>query len=219
MSCRIVTLISGSGSNLQAFIDAEQKNQLGGAKLVGVISNRLGAGGLARAKQAHIPTSVVGHQSFANRHEYEQALLAQIAQWSPNLIVLAGFMRVLSSTLITPWLGRILNIHPSLLPAYPGLNTHARVLAAGNAYHGASVHFVTETLDGGPVVAYGQVPILTKDTTEKLAARVLAVEHQIYPKTVALFAQGRLAYIQGRARYDGQLLPTRGLCWNEGELD
>lgn len=218
MSCRIVTLISGSGSNLQALIDAEAQHELTGASLVGVISNQPNAGGLERAKHAQIPTAVLNHKAFVSRQDYEQALLEKISQWSPDLIVLAGFMRVLTGTFVTPWLGRILNIHPSLLPAYPGLDTHARALAAGDTHHGASIHFVTEALDGGPLIAYGQVPILGSDTAQTLAARVLSIEHQIYPKVVALFAQGRLSYNEGFAMLDGQPISHQGLCWNNGEL-
>jgi len=218
MSCRIVTLISGSGSNLQALIQHQQTGQLGGGELVGVLSNQPNAGGLAHADRAGIPTAVLSHQSFHDRASYDTALLEQIADWSPDLIVLAGFMRILSSTFVTPWLGRLLNIHPSLLPAYPGLNTHARALAAGDLYHGASVHFVTEALDGGPLIAYGKVPIDPQDTPAQLATRVLQIEHQIYPKVVALCAQGRVQYQAGISLLDGKPIPHQGLCWNDGEL-
>lgn len=218
MSCRIVVLISGSGSNLQALIDAQQQQQLATGQMVGVLSNQPDAGGLARAKKAGIATAVINHTAFSNRESYDQALLNQMAQWSPDLIVLAGFMRVLTPTFVMPWLGRIINIHPSLLPKYPGLQTHARALAAGDTEHGASVHFVTEALDGGPLIAYGKVPVFPEDSAPELAARVLKIEHMIYPKVVALFTQGRLGYLNGSAQLDGQVISPQGLCWNDGEL-
>jgi phosphoribosylglycinamide formyltransferase-1 len=218
MSCRIVILISGSGSNLQALIDAQQNDQLSGGRIVGVLSNRADAGGIDRAKRAQIPTAVLSQATFEQRTDYDQALLEIIARWSPDLIVLAGFMRVLSSTFVTPWLGRLINIHPSLLPAFTGLDTHARAIAAGENRHGASVHFVTEALDGGPLIAYGEVPIMEDDSPKRLANRVLAVEHKIYPKVVALFAQNRLGFVEQGVTLDGKLIPKQGLCWNEGEL-
>lgn len=219
MSCRVVVLISGSGSNLQALIDAQHAGLLNDAELVGVLSNRADAGGLARAQHAKIPTIVLPHQSFSERSEYDRALLERIMPWSPHLIVLAGFMRVLTATFVNPWLGRLINIHPSLLPAYPGLNTHARAIAAGDYRHGASVHFVTEALDGGPLIAFGEVPVLPHDSPDELAERVLRIEHKIYPRVVALFAQGRIGYKSHAALLDDHPISQRGLCWNDGELD
>jgi phosphoribosylglycinamide formyltransferase-1 len=202
----VVVLISGSGSNLQALIDAEREGALG-AHLRAVISNRAGAFGLQRAARAGIDTRVLSHRGFASREDYDRALAALIDAYRPGLVVLAGFMRILSPVLVEPWSGRMLNIHPSLLPKFQGLQTHQRALAAGEREHGATVHFVTDELDGGPAVLQARVPVLPGDDAERLAARVLAQEHRIYPLAVRWFAEGRLTLgADGRARLDGRPL-------------
>ena len=166
MSCRIVVLISGSGSNLQAFIDTLHGRQ---ANIVAVISNRDDAFGLQRAAKAGISTAVLSHRSFADRTSYDQALAALIDSHAPDLVILAGFMRILTAEFAHHYQGRLLNIHPSLLPKYPGLHTHQRALESGDLEHGATVHFVTEELDGGPAILQSHVPVLADDTPESLA--------------------------------------------------
>lgn len=199
----VVVLISGSGSNLQALIDAAAAADYP-ARICAVISNRPAAGGLARAKQAGIPTHVIDHCQFPDRRSFELALEKIIDRYQPGLVVLAGFMRILTPDFVHHYLGRMLNIHPSLLPNFTGLNTHQRALDSGVKTHGASVHFVTADLDGGPVVIRAQVPIHSEDTAQALAARVLIEEHKIYPQAVKWFAQGRLKLVAQQALLDGQ---------------
>jgi phosphoribosylglycinamide formyltransferase-1 len=187
----IVVLISGSGSNLQALIDGVSDGSLP-VTVGAVISNRADAFGLQRARRADIPTRVLDHREFLRREDYDQALTELIDEFAPQLVVLAGFMRILTPAFVQHYRGRLLNIHPSLLPRYRGLHTHERVLEAGDDMHGASVHFVTEELDGGPLILQVRVPILADDDPEALAARVLAHEHRIYPQVVRWFAEGRL---------------------------
>jgi len=186
----LVVLISGSGSNLQAIINATAKNLP--AKICAVISNRDDAYGLERARQADIETRVLDHKPYPNREAYDSALTQLIDSFQPDLVILAGFMRILSPNLVTHYRGRLLNIHPSLLPKHKGLHTHRKALEEGDEIHGASVHFVTEELDGGPVVLQAQVPVKTNDTEETLAARVLTQEHIIYPQVIQWFAEGRI---------------------------
>ncbi len=206
--CPIVVLISGNGSNLQALID---QSAAGGYVICGVISNKADAYGLQRAASAGIATRVIRHQDFPDRESFDRALMEQIDSFSPALVVLAGFMRILSATFVSHYAGRILNIHPSLLPDYRGTHTHERVLEAGEKEHGVSVHFVTEELDGGPVVLQAVVPVLAEDTRDALAARVARQEHRIYPRAVSLFAAGRLR-MQGNAAWlDGEPLAACGL--------
>lgn len=188
---RIVVLISGNGSNLQAIINACQQGTLD-AEVVAVISNKVGAYGLQRAEQAGILQDTLEHTQFDNREAFDQALMQRIDSYLPGLVVLAGFMRILTNRFVQHYSGRMLNIHPSLLPKYPGLNTHRRALEAGDKIHGASVHFVTSELDGGPVVLQAEVPVLEGDDEQTLAERVLAAEHKIYPKAIQWFAEGRL---------------------------
>jgi phosphoribosylglycinamide formyltransferase 1 len=204
---KLVVLISGGGTNLQALIDGQQRAELPIA-IVGVISNRPDVKGLTRAAAANIPTQVVDHQHFTNREEFEQALVAAIDFYQPDLIVLAGFMRILSPTFTQRYLGRMFNIHPSLLPKYPGLHTHERALAAGDTEHGATVHFVTAELDGGPIIIQTKVPVLSTDTPASLAARVLEQEHRIYPQAIRWFAEGRLRLVGSDCTLDGKLLPS-----------
>lgn len=202
---RIVVLLSGSGSNLQAFIDAEQNQQLGG-ELVAVISNKPEAYGLVRAQEAGIATAAISHKDFASRELFDQALAAKIQTYQPDLVILAGFMRILTPEFVVQFKGRLLNIHPSLLPKYPGLHTHQRAIDAGDAQAGASVHFVTEELDGGPVVLQAQVPIEPSDSADELAARVLIEEHKIYPLVAQWFCQQRLKLDAERVVFDNDVL-------------
>ncbi len=201
----LVVLISGNGSNLQAFIDRIAAGRLQ-AEIRAVISNRAQAGGLERARRAGIETAVLPHGEYSNRESYDQALMARIDAFRPGLVVLAGFMRILTPAFVQHYRGRLLNIHPSLLPAYRGLDTHRRVLAAGDAEHGASVHFVSEELDGGPVVLQGRVPVSASDDAESLACKVHQVEHRIYPLAVQWFAQGRLCLGERGVELDGMPL-------------
>lgn len=203
----VVVLISGHGSNLQALIDAAQSEMLA-VDIRAVISNRPNVHGLDRARQAGIPAETLIPADFADGGEYEQALAATIDRHAPELVVLAGFMRILSAAFVRHYRGRMFNIHPSLLPKYRGLHTHRKALEAGDATHGASVHFVTEELDGGPVVVQAEVPITRGDDEQSLARRVQEVEHIIYPQAVQLFARGRLRMRNGQAELDGAPLIT-----------
>lgn len=189
--CRIVVLISGQGSNLQALIDAEQGNQLHGGHIVAVISNRPDAFGLERARRAGIPTEVLSHKDFPERADFDAALMTRVDAHRPDLVVLAGFMRILTPAFVHHYAGRLINIHPSLLPKYPGMNTHARVIEAGEVEHGATVHFVTEGVDEGPIILQGRVPVLPDDTPETLQQRVHAIEHKIYPEAVRMLCAQR----------------------------
>jgi len=186
----VVVLISGGGTNLQSIIDRAAHDLP--IEIRAVISNRPQAQGLERAQQAGVETRVLEHQAFADRESYDRALIALIDDFRPGLVVLAGFMRILSNAFVRHYAGRLLNIHPSLLPKYRGLNTHQRALDAGDDLHGATIHFVTEELDGGPLVVQAQVPVRPNDDAERLAARVLVKEHQIYPLAIRWFAEGRL---------------------------
>jgi phosphoribosylglycinamide formyltransferase-1 len=184
--CRIVVLISGHGSNLQALIDAERQGELGGGQIVAVLSNRADAFGLVRARKIGIPTEVLSHKDFPERAAFDAALMARIDAHRPDLVVLAGFMRILTPAFVQHYAGRLINIHPSLLPKYPGMHTHARAIEAGEIEHGATVHFVTEGVDEGPIILQGRVPVLPDDTPETLQQRVHAIEHQIYPQAVRM---------------------------------
>lgn len=188
---RVVVMISGNGSNLQAIIDAS-KNDPGLYEVVAVISNREDAYGLERADQAGISSAVIDHKAYDSRESYDHALMQIIDAFTPGLVVLAGFMRILTPEFVHHYTGRMLNIHPSLLPKYKGLNTHQRAIDAGDKVHGCSVHFVTEELDDGPVLLQAEVPVLDGDTAESLAERVHVQEHIIYPEAVRRFALGEL---------------------------
>ncbi|MBZ5488260.1 phosphoribosylglycinamide formyltransferase [Halomonas aquamarina] len=207
---RVVVLISGSGSNLQALIDAQTHDRLGG-EIVAVISNEHDAYGLKRAHEAGIEAVALPHREYDSRDAYDGALIKVIERHEPDLIVLAGFMRILTPRFVQRFLGRMLNIHPSLLPAYQGLNTHTRALADGVASHGCSVHFVTEELDGGPVVLQAELAVTEEDTAETLKEKVHAREHLIYPIAVQWFLQGRLQFSPEGAKMDGHLLPPHGM--------
>lgn len=205
----IVVLISGSGSNLQALIDAADAGDLQ-ANISAVISNRPKAYGLERAAAAGINTHVVDHTEYPSREAFDQELASIIDQHQPDLVVLAGFMRILTPEFTNRYLGRMLNIHPSLLPKYPGLNTHQRAIDAGDDSHGVTVHFVIPELDGGPNVVQAIVPVLASDSADQLAARVLVQEHKIYPLAVSWFAQGRLKMDANSCRLDDKRLPESG---------
>ena len=207
-SCRVVVLIYGNGSNLQAIIDGCDDNLQ--AEVVGVISNKPDAYGLVRAHHSEIDTScVIAHQG-ESRSEYDARLMAVIELYQPDLIVLAGFMRILSDDFVNHYLGRMINIHPSLLPKYTGLNTHQRAIDSKDSEHGASVHFVTPELDSGPVILQANVPVYEDDTADMLAARVHEQEHAIYPLVVKWFSQQRLNMQNGRAYLDGTLIGQSG---------
>ena len=201
----IVVLISGRGSNLQSIIDSITGDTLP-ADLRAVISNCGDALGLERARQAGVSTEVVDHRRFSDRASFDRALADVIDRHGAELVILAGFMRILGAEFVARYRGRLINIHPSLLPAFRGLDTHRRALEAGVAEHGASVHFVTEELDGGPVIVHARVPVLPGDTAEVLAARVLEQEHRILPETIRWFAQGRLALDDHQVILDGRPL-------------
>lgn len=201
---RVLVLISGSGSNLQALIDAQGQAPY---RIVAVISNQHEAFGLERARRAGIPTEVLSHRAFPDRSAYDRALAEIIDRFEPGLVVLAGFMRILTPVFVARYAGRMMNIHPSLLPRHRGLHTHRRALEAGDTEHGASVHFVTDELDGGPLIIQARIPVLPGDDAETLAARVLTLEHQIYPLAVRWFAEGRLRLdSDGRPWLDDQPL-------------
>jgi phosphoribosylglycinamide formyltransferase-1 len=211
---RLVVLISGRGSNLQAILDGASQGELP-VDIRAVISNRPGAYGLERARQAGIPAVTVDHQAFPDRQAFETALRDRIDAEHPELIILAGFMRILSPEFVTHYEGRMLNIHPSLLPKYRGLHTHERVLAAGEREHGASVHFVIPELDSGPVIIQARVPVLPGDNPDTLAARVLEKEHRIYPLTIRWFAEGRVIMQGDKVLFNGQQLTQPRLLETE----
>lgn len=209
MPCNVVVLISGSGSNLQALIDSCTHDD-NPARIRAVISNRADAYGLQRAEQAGIATRVLDHKHYDGREAFDAALIEAIDAHQPDLVVLAGFMRILSPGFVKHYSGRLINIHPSLLPRHKGLHTHQRALEAGDTEHGCSVHFVTEELDGGPLVVQAVLPVLADDTAERLASRVHQQEHRIYPLAVRWFAEGRLRLGAQGAMLDGQPLPASG---------
>lgn len=211
-ACRLVVLLSGSGSNLQAFIDSIARGELL-ANIVGVVSNKPDAPGLRRAQAANIPTAVIDHKQFSSRELFDTELLSRVQTFQPDLVILAGFMRILTPVFLRPFLGRLLNIHPSLLPKYPGLHTHQRAIDAGDSEAGATVHFVTDELDGGPAIVQACVPVRDDDTAATLAARVLQVEHRIYPLAAQWFASGRLKLEQNRAQLDDVALPESGFIY------
>jgi phosphoribosylglycinamide formyltransferase-1 len=208
---RIVVLISGNGSNLQAIIDActaggqqidASLNASFSAEIACVISNKPDAFGLERARNANIATLAIDHRQFGSREAFDAE--------QPDLVVLAGFMRILTAEFVTHFRGRLINIHPSLLPKYTGLHTHRRALEAGDAEHGATVHFVTEQLDGGPAIMQARIAIKPEDTEQSVAARLLLQEHALYPLAVKWFIDGRLQLDDNRVLLDGNVLPTQG---------
>jgi phosphoribosylglycinamide formyltransferase-1 len=200
---RLVVLISGRGSNLQAILDQAASGELP-VEVAAVISNRPGVHGLERARRAGVPALELDHKLFADRPEFEAALIDLIDHYRPDLVILAGFMRVLTPGFTEHYQGRIFNIHPSLLPKFRGLHTHERAIAAGETVHGASIHFVTAELDGGPVIVQARVPVLPGDDPDTLAARVLEREHRLYPQAIRWFAEGRLGLDGKRVLFDGK---------------
>jgi len=203
----IVVLISGNGSNLQAIID-DIASYSGNANITAVISNRPDVYGLVRAKAADIPTRVIDHTGFENRLSFDQALQDCIDEYQPGLIILAGFMRILSPGFVSHYHGRMINIHPSLLPEFTGVNTHQRVLDAGKTEHGVSIHFVTEELDGGPVICQSRIPVKTDDTSKSLAMRLQIEEHRLYPIVVQWIASQRLYQTGNQVVFDEHVLET-----------
>jgi phosphoribosylglycinamide formyltransferase-1 len=212
----IVVLISGSGTNLQAIIDAVTGNQIN-ASISAVISNRADAKGLARARRAHINAVIVDQNQYNDRIAYDRALISEIDKYNPSLIVLAGFMRILTDEFINHFHDTILNIHPTLLPDFKGLHTHRRALEASRQVHGASVHFVSNELDSGPVVIQAEVPVLTDDTEESLAERVLQQEHVIYPMAIAWYIDGRLKLNGNEVLLDNKVL-HEPVLWKAEQL-
>ncbi|QAU35338.1 phosphoribosylglycinamide formyltransferase [Janthinobacterium sp. 17J80-10] len=193
----IVILISGRGSNMQAIVEAARAEKWP-ARIAAIISNRADAGGLDYAAAAGIPTAIVVSKNYSSRAEFDAALQAEIDRFAPDLVVLAGFMRILTAPFVDHYAGRLMNIHPSLLPSFPGLATHQQALSFGVKVHGATVHFVTADLDHGPIVAQAAVPVLPDDSEDTLAGRVLEQEHIIYPRAVRWFVEGRLTIEDGR---------------------
>ena len=211
---RIVVLISGSGTNLQAIIDAVEHDNLP-VKICAVISNRDGVAGLERAANHNIPAFVLSHKSFTDRESFDERLMEIIDAQGPDLVVLAGFMRILTPSFTEHYFGRMLNIHPSLLPKYQGLHTHQRALDAGDEEHGVSIHFVTAELDGGPLVLQAKVAVEASDTAETLADKVQKEEHLIYPLVIRWFAEGRLQMKSEQCTLDGEPLPEQGLLYED----
>ncbi|MDR3220999.1 MAG: phosphoribosylglycinamide formyltransferase [Candidatus Accumulibacter sp.] len=199
----IVILISGRGSNMSALIDAAASGSLA-ARVAGVLSSRPDAPGLEAAASRGIPARVVDSARYAQREAFDAAMAESIDAWNPHLVALAGFMRILGDGFVARYAGRLINIHPSLLPACPGLRTHQRALDAGVRLHGCTAHFVTPALDHGPIIAQAAVPVLDGDDTARLAARVLAMEHRLYPLAVRWFAEGRLNVTGGRVALDAE---------------
>ncbi|MBL5860218.1 phosphoribosylglycinamide formyltransferase [Serratia fonticola] len=206
---KIVVLVSGQGSNLQALIDACQQGRIA-ATIVAVFSNNAQAYGLQRAEEAGIAAQALDAKDFADREAFDAALAQAIDQYQPDLVVLAGYMRILSNAFVQYYAGRMLNIHPSLLPKYPGLHTHRQAIDNGDAEHGTSVHFVTEQLDGGPVILQAKVPIFPGDEEDEVIERVQTQEHTIYPLVVSWFIEGRLAMRDNAAWLDGERLSAQG---------
>ncbi|MEW7311877.1 phosphoribosylglycinamide formyltransferase [Buttiauxella gaviniae] len=211
---RIVVLISGNGSNLQAIIDACKIKKIN-ATMAAVFSNKADAFGLERAREAGIPAHALTASQFADRAAFDRELMHEIDAYAPDLVVLAGYMRILSPDFVAHYSGRLINIHPSLLPKYPGLKTHRQALDNGDEEHGTSVHFVTDELDGGPVILQAKVPVFEGDDEEEITARVQHQEHAIYPLVVSWFMEGRLEMRGNAAWLDGKALPPQGYAAEE----
>ena len=208
----IVILISGRGSNMEVFLDAATSGALAG-NIVRVISNRPDAQGIIIARNRGIATTVIDHQQFAAREAFDAALADEVAANNPDIVVLAGFMRILTPVFINRFLGKLVNIHPSLLPKYAGLHTHQRAIDAGDKEAGATVHYVTNELDGGPAILQARVNIANTDDAQTLACKVLEVEHLIFPEAVNWHLQGRVVHADQGAQLDGELLPPTGAQW------
>ncbi|RRZ90995.1 phosphoribosylglycinamide formyltransferase [Erwinia sp. 198] len=209
---RLVVLVSGQGSNLQSILDACRQGRIHGS-VAAVFSNKADAYGLTRAREAGVPAHALAAAQFADRDAFDRQLMLEIDAYAPDLVILAGYMRILSADFVARYAGRMLNIHPSLLPKYPGLHTHRQAIENGDEEHGTSVHFVTEELDGGPVILQAKVPVFSGDTIDEVAARVQHQEHAIYPLVVGWFADGRLKMQDGAAWLDGERLPPEGYAW------
>lgn len=207
-SCNIVVLISGNGSNLQALIDRSERYAY---RVAGVVSNNPAAYGLQRAAQTGVPAAIIEHRDFPDRETFDGALIEAIGAFAPDLIVLAGFMRILGPDFVEQHAGRILNIHPSLLPKYTGMHTHRRVLEAGEREHGVSIHFVNEDLDGGPIIARGRTAVREEDTEQSLKERVHLLEHEMYPQVTDWYAAGRLRLRADGVYLDEEKLPATGM--------
>lgn len=205
---RAVILISGSGSNLQAFIDQVDSGDLE-LDIRLVVSNKAEAYGLERATNANIDTACINHRDYDSRLAFDQALMQCIDQVQPDIIILAGFMRILTPEFVNHYQGRLVNIHPSLLPKYPGVDTHQRAIDAGDQWHGASIHFVVPEVDAGPVILQGRLAINENDTADSLQQRIHKIEHKLYPLAVKWFSQGRLKEQQGQILLDGELSPKQ----------
>ena len=208
--CNLAILISGNGSNLQSFIDQINSGELN-ANISVVLSNKASAKGLERAHSAKIATEIIEHQHYASREAFDQALVESLNKYSIDLVILAGFMRILTPVFIEPFQGKLMNIHPSLLPKYPGLNTHRQALEAGDTVTGATVHFVTKKLDGGPPIIQTKIPIYSDDNLESLAAKVLEQEHIIYPQAARWYSEERLRLDNGIVYLDDEPVPKTGI--------
>ena len=202
---RIAVLVSGNGSNLQALIDAQLGKQLSG-QIIGVLSNKANAYALQRAEKANIATTVISHKDYPNRESFDDAMHQQLLAWEVDLVILAGFMRILTPNFVSQWQGKMLNIHPSLLPFYKGMNTHQRVLNTGDRLHGCTVHFVTAELDAGQSIAQSVIQVSLQDTAESLAQRVHQLEHFIYPQVAQWLCNGQLTWENGQAYFNQKLL-------------
>lgn len=213
MTHRLAVLISGSGSNLQAMLDAVAAGTLP-TEVSLVLSNKADAGGLARAERAGVPTAVIDHRRFTSREAFDAALIERIDAHGADTLALAGFMRILTADFVQHFQGRLINIHPSLLPKFRGLNTHARVLEAGDREHGCSLHFVTEELDGGPLIAQSRVAVAANDNAVTLSKRVQKLEHRLYPQVLRWRAQQRLCLTDQGVELDGRILPAEGHQWH-----
>ena len=209
----VVILISGRGSNMEVFLEASSQGLLNGT-IVRVISNRPDAQGIVTANKRGVATAVIDHKKFETREAFDAALAEEVASAEPDVIVLAGFMRILTPVFIDRFLGKLVNIHPSLLPKYTGLNTHQRAIDAGDSEAGATVHYVTNELDGGPAILQARVSVEATDTAESLASKVLTVEHRIFPEAVNWHLQGRVMHSEHGAYLDGKLLPPSGATWD-----
>ena len=209
MTHRLAVLISGTGSNLQAILDAIDAGELP-ARVSLVLSNKAGAAGLARAERAGVPAQAIDHRGFPDRASFDQAMIERIDAHGADTVVLAGVMRILSPGFVRHYQGRLITIHPALLPKYPGLNTHARALEAGDREHGCSLHFVTDELDGGPLIAQARFPVAANDTAETLSEKVQAREHRLYPQVLRWRAQQRLQMTDQGVELDGERLPAQG---------
>lgn len=202
---KIAVLVSGTGSNLQALIDAQLSGRLSG-QIVGVLSNKADAYALQRATQQQIATTVISHKDYPNRAGFDEAMHQQLLAWQVDVVILAGFMRILTADFVSKWQGKMLNIHPSLLPYYKGINTHQRVLNTGDRLHGCTVHFVSTELDAGQSIAQFAITVAPHDNAETLAKRVHKLEHVLYPQVLQWFCNGQLTWQHGQAYFNQQLL-------------